>query len=181
MAPLDELLLAQAREAQAAQVHAQAQAELARVRFTNAVRRLHPGGASMREIGRALDLSHQRVHQLVTGKDKNGRRLACSFCGADQGAARKLIAGPGVYVCDACVALAGGMFAGNAAADQRWSALRTAAGRAPRRKPGAGDSCSFCGKAQSQVDAMADGGPFRICAECIALCNEIIREELGGA
>ncbi|MGI8686139.1 MAG: ClpX C4-type zinc finger protein [Acidimicrobiales bacterium] len=184
MAPLDELLLAQAREAQAAQVHAQARAELARVRFTDAVRRLHAGGASMREIARAFDLSHQRVHQLVTGEDKKGRRIACSFCGADQAAVRKLIAGPGVYVCDSCVTLATRMFTGEAAADQQWAARRTAAGGKAKakgtRKADAGDSCSFCGKTQAQVDTMADGGPFRICAECIDLCNDIILEELGG-
>lgn len=68
VSPLDERLLAEAREAQAAQVHAQAQAELARVRFADAVRRLHEGGASMREIARAFGLSHQRVHQIASGK-----------------------------------------------------------------------------------------------------------------
>ncbi|MGH9181237.1 MAG: hypothetical protein ACRDY5_05930, partial [Acidimicrobiales bacterium] len=62
MAPLDELLRAEAREAQAAQVHAQAQADLARVRFQHALRRLHQSGSSTRQIARAFKLSHQRVH-----------------------------------------------------------------------------------------------------------------------
>ncbi|WP_275935335.1 ClpX C4-type zinc finger protein, partial [Oenococcus oeni] len=32
--------------------------------------------------------------------------LACSFCGKRQDQVKKLIAGPGVYICDECVALA---------------------------------------------------------------------------
>ena len=179
MAPLDELLLAEAREAQAAQVHAQAQAELARVRFTEAVRRLHHGGGSMREIARAFGLSHQRVHQIVTGEDKHGCPLRCSFCGAGQEVARKLIAGPGVYVCDACVDLADRTLGGGPRDQARWSA-RTAGAAAGRRPGKRGDGCSFCGKRPDQVAAMATSDGFRICRECLDLCQEIIAEELGG-
>lgn len=32
------------------------------------------------------------------------RRLACSFCGKDAAEVSKLVAGPRVYICDACVA-----------------------------------------------------------------------------
>ena len=117
---------------------------------------------------------------------KNGENevLRCSFCNKDQNDVRKLIAGPAVYVCDKCVALASAMFAGAAAADQLWATQRTAAedrskGGATRKKA-SGESCSFCGKAPAQVDGMADGGPFRICAECIDLCNQIIEEERKG-
>jgi ClpX C4-type zinc finger len=35
--------------------------------------------------------------------------LACTFCGTSQYEVRKLIAGPGVYICDACVELAQGV------------------------------------------------------------------------
>jgi len=31
--------------------------------------------------------------------------LQCSFCGKQQGRGKRLIAGPGVYICDECVAL----------------------------------------------------------------------------
>ena len=31
--------------------------------------------------------------------------LSCSFCGKSQGEVAKLIAGPGVYICDECVSL----------------------------------------------------------------------------
>lgn len=37
--------------------------------------------------------------------------------------------------------------------------------------------CSFCGKTQDQVLKLIAGPGVYICAECIELCNEIIREE----
>ncbi len=36
---------------------------------------------------------------------KNSLKLECSFCGAAQGQVHKLIAGPGVYICDQCIEL----------------------------------------------------------------------------
>lgn len=39
-------------------------------------------------------------------RDKNGQgSLACSFCGKGQKEVKKLIAGPGVYICDECIDL----------------------------------------------------------------------------
>ena len=32
--------------------------------------------------------------------------MNCSFCGRSQSQVRKLVAGPGVYICDECVDLA---------------------------------------------------------------------------
>jgi ATP-dependent Clp protease ATP-binding subunit ClpX len=40
----------------------------------------------------------------MTGKKDDGR-LKCSFCGKSQEQVRKLIAGPGVYICEQCVDL----------------------------------------------------------------------------
>ncbi len=42
-------------------------------------------------------------------------------------------------------------------------------------------SCSFCGKDRADVKALVGtaGRAQRICDECIDLCREIIREELG--
>ena len=36
---------------------------------------------------------------------KKDNRLKCSFCGKSQDQVKKLIAGPGVYICDECVEL----------------------------------------------------------------------------
>jgi ATP-dependent Clp protease ATP-binding subunit ClpX len=41
--------------------------------------------------------------------------------------------------------------------------------------------CSFCGKTQEQVRKLVAGPGVYICDECIALCNEIIEEELAGS
>ena len=38
--------------------------------------------------------------------------------------------------------------------------------------------CSFCGRGEHEVKKLIAGDPAIICDECIALCNEILREEL---
>jgi ATP-dependent Clp protease ATP-binding subunit ClpX len=38
--------------------------------------------------------------------------------------------------------------------------------------------CSFCGKSQERVRKLIAGPGVYICDECIALCNEVIQEEL---
>ena len=43
----------------------------------------------------------RRVAKLGEG----GKLLKCSFCGKSQKQAKKLIAGPGVYICDECIDL----------------------------------------------------------------------------
>jgi hypothetical protein len=177
MAPLNERLLAEAREAHVAEVAAQATLDLARERLAEAVRQLHLAGASMSEIGRALGLSRERVDHLVDGDPSDrSRALRCSFCQADRTQTRKVIAGPAVYVCEACVLVADRALGGDLAAEEEWAARRTAA------PPGrAGDdersSCSFCGKAPEQVAGMVASFGVRICRECLDLCLDIIEEE----
>ena len=41
----------------------------------------------------------------ATRPRKFGARCSCSFCGKRQDQVRKLVAGPGVCICDQCVAL----------------------------------------------------------------------------
>ena len=54
------------------------------------------------------------------------KRLACSFCGKNAAEVSKLVAGPKVYICDACVALASRIIDDSAGATpQRPSASRT--------------------------------------------------------
>ena len=45
--------------------------------------------------------------------------LSCSFCGKSQKAVKKLIAGPGVYICDECIALCNGILEEHGTADTR--------------------------------------------------------------
>ncbi|MDP2299526.1 MAG: ATP-dependent Clp protease ATP-binding subunit ClpX, partial [Actinomycetota bacterium] len=42
---------------------------------------------------------------MPTDRTEGSDRLLCSFCGKPQHQVRKLIAGPGVYICDECVEL----------------------------------------------------------------------------
>ena len=46
---------------------------------------------------------------LRFGDDKG--HLTCSFCGKSQERVRKLVAGPGVYICDECIELCSGIVA----------------------------------------------------------------------
>jgi len=187
---MDENLLAAARQAQEQLVEADHAAEVARAQFHRAVRRLHLSGASLRELATALHLSHQRIHQIVEtagGARRWGRRgrlppdLACSFCGRRQRKARKLVAGPDVYICEKCVEMAETVIRSGQATETALGPLHSVPGNMAQRR------CSFCGKRRHQVTGLATsvGAPAgkladdaAICAECLLLCREIHSEQL---
>jgi hypothetical protein len=203
-------LLAQARQAQERLIDAERDVEVARAEFHRAVRRLHLHGSSLRELAAGLGLSHQRVHQIVEeaggsrrwirirdggqsqsqNRSQAGRsrthqhRLSCTFCGKTQNQVRKLIAGPGVYICDGCIALAASVIRSGHTARTVLGAIDAVPGEQT------GVQCSFCGKDRGQIDRVAfmpevtverTSASPAICAECLALCSEIIIEELGAA
>jgi len=187
---VDAEALAWARQAPEQLIHAEEHAEAVRADFRRAVRRLAANGSSPRDIAAALGLSDQQFDQVAGaagGSGPAGRghapgtELACTFCGRSQRQVRKLIAGPGVYICEACVALAGGVVSSGAAAGTPLGRIHAA----PRQD--GGGRCRFCAKRRDQVTGMAAmpagpgdtvAGPAAICAECLALCNEILAEEL---
>src|ERR1700726_6758 len=152
-------LLAEARQAQERLIDAERDAEVARVEFYRAVRRLHLHGSSLRELAADLGISHQRVHQIV--EEAGGSRrwvragrpapkgLACTFCGEPQKMVRKLIAGPGVYICDRCVALAGTVIGEGNPARTEFGTMTAV----PAEQSGV--RCSFCGKERSRVERTA--------------------------
>ena len=51
--------------------------------------------------------AYQSEEGFMSRSDPQGRRKysRCSFCGKGQDKVRKLVAGPGVYICDSCVEL----------------------------------------------------------------------------
>jgi hypothetical protein len=153
--PVDQNLLLEASAAAGRVTELEDQLAGAKSEYRRTVQRLHLAGASMREIADALGISHQRIHQIVEdGGVRRWRRRrreepmtqrVCSFCGREQQQVRKLVAGPGVYICDPCIMAAVGV---------------TASGR-PARDPAlepvpAGSQlvCSFCAKTLSQVKAL---------------------------
>jgi hypothetical protein len=184
---VDAELLAKARRAGDRLTEAEHAADVARTDFHQAVRRLHLSGASLRELAAALAISHQRVHQIV--ESAGGARrwtvrgdlagdLACSFCARAQRHVQTLIAGPGVFICDRCVARADAAIA--AGDPDAVGPLRAVPQEADGR-------CSFCGKHRRRVSGLAitAGSPAHkadanvaICAECLALCGDIHAERL---
>ena len=189
--PLHQELLDEARAAEARLIDAERAADIARADFHHAVRRLQLSGGSLREIAEALGLSHQRVHQIVEGAGgarpwrrvvrrgaggaaEPGALLKCSFCGKEQRQVRKLIAGPGVYICNECIEKADRVIETGEPTATPLSAMKSVAedNDTPAFK------CSFCGKRRHQVSGLAVTARVAICTECLALCNEIIIEEL---
>jgi ATP-dependent Clp protease ATP-binding subunit ClpX len=45
----------------------------------------------------------------MSNSDNKTRDLRCSFCGKNQDQANRLVAGPGVYICDECIAICSSM------------------------------------------------------------------------
>jgi hypothetical protein len=187
---VDANLLAEARHAQERLKHLEHEAEAARAEFHHAVRRLVAEGSRPRDVAAALGLNGQQLHQIVQqggGSEREGRDrpadtgLACTFCGTSQYEVRKLIAGPGVYICDGCVELAEGVISSGSVANTRLGPVHAVADQGGRVR------CRFCDKHRDQVTGMAAmpaetggdvSGPAAICDECLSLCIEIIAEEL---
>ena len=72
---LDEHILNEARELRSRLLELQHDADRAKLDYHHAIRRLHAAGGSMREIAEDLDLSHQRVHQIVEGDEPIHARI----------------------------------------------------------------------------------------------------------
>jgi hypothetical protein len=96
--------------------------------------------------------------------------LACSFCDRSGLDVARLIAGPGVYICENCTAdasrLADGGDIGTLHAPLSVVAEDQAA------------PCSFCGKRRPEVDRLIAGPGALICTDCLTICREIQAEIL---
>jgi len=167
----DPNLLKKAEEAGAQLQAAERQALLARAEYHTAIRRLHLGGASLREIAETFSLSHQRVQQIVNAAGGSWwqfwRRRSvkpdtvCTWCDRPPGEVSKLIAGPTVFICESCIQTAEAM-------------LKTARGAGPKSaERGSRTRCSFCRKRADATRSLAIG-PANVCSECLRICREIL-------
>jgi len=174
---LDDQLLKKAQRQGAELAAAERQVQLARAEYHTAVRRLHLAGASLREVAQALGLSHQRVQQIVNGAGGSwwqhmwrsrgaGRDALCTFCGRPPSEVAKLIAGPDVFICDACVSSAEAASGAPTGQGQDRGPLF------PTKSLGA--RCSFCRKRRNKDRALVGGPAARVCTECLRLCRQIL-------
>lgn len=173
--PLSEELLSKARTASANLDEAERQVLLARAEYHTAVRRLHLAGGSLREIAEALNVSHQRVQQMVNGaggswwsrvwRARNVKRDAvCSFCERPPSELAALIAGPDVYICDECVSAGQAVASGG---ESKGAVVMEPA------KDGERIRCSFCGKGGDRP--VIKTASANICAECLGVCSDILK------
>ena len=176
--PINQQLLEKARAAGAALAGAEHQVQLARTEYHTIVRRIHLAGGSLRELAHALELSHQRVQQMVEGaggswwhrvwRSRNAKHnLICTFCQRRDDQVAKLIAGPEVFICDACVALADQVKNGGSRAARGSLTLATEGARA---------RCSFCRKRRTADRPLLTSSAASICGECLHVCQQIIMD-----
>jgi hypothetical protein len=162
-------LLSAARRTADALADAERQALLARAEYHTAVRRLHLGGGSLREIAEALSLSHQRVHQIVEGSGGSWWRKAwrtrgtradavCTWCDRPPSEVEKLVAGPDIYICDRCVGEAERALK---RADEAQRGSRVA-------------RCSFCRRFAGAKRRVVTGSRANVCAECLQMCRDFM-------
>ena len=115
--------------------------------------------------------------------DRRDQHLFCTFCGTPRNQARKLIAGPGVFICDGCVTLARRVIADGVTLTTDVGPLHVVPEQQPRAQ------CNFCGKRRDQAAgqvglllpeqlAKKPNQHAIICNECLDLCEEIIAEEI---
>jgi AraC-like DNA-binding protein len=190
---MDDELLEAARRAGARAADAQHDADVAKADYHEAIRRLQLSGATMREIAAVLGLSHQRVQQIIDAKggSRRWRRrrppatalLACSFCGTEQHKTKRLVAGPGVYICGRCVEEA--RLLARRGADSRSPATRRLVLISRRDAL----QCGFCGKDRADIAQLVTTsdvdttdakygkpGTASICNDCLDLCDEIVKQ-----
>jgi ATP-dependent protease Clp ATPase subunit len=90
--------------------------------------------------------------------------LACTMCGRTQREVAALIAGPTVYICDACVRLAADVLAG----------MAVSASPGPSG-PAQAEECTYCGEKRGGRRRLVVWADDRaICSPCVEECVEIL-------
>ena len=117
----------------------------------------------------------QVLARLGADHDRLRKRLSqascvCSFCGRSGIEVARLVAGPGVYICDRCTGEAT-LLAVHPDANAAHAPLTVV----PSSQQDT--ACSFCGKKPAGPDRLIAGPDAVICGECLVLCREINAED----
>ncbi len=179
-------LLEKAKSAAKRLEEAEREALLSRADYHAAIRRLHLGGGSLREIAQALSLSHQRVQQIVRGAGgtwwsrawrtrSHTPEAICTWCGRSPSEVSKMIAGPNVFICNACVEAAA-QTADRGAGHGPFAGTRKPAGPgvSARAVANVTTRCAFCGKRPKGDRSVITAPVGNICTDCLRVCREII-------
>lgn len=105
----------------------------------------------------------------------HAEEVICCFCDLPKQPEGQLIAGPRIYICDTCIAMATAVIETGDPMPSPTAMVEPV--------PKASDDehrCSFCGKFRHKVDGMAAAGEVCICVECLELCSQILAEQLAG-
>lgn len=114
----------------------------------------------------------QVLVRLGAGHDEVRRRLghaalACSFCARTGAEVTRLVAGPGVHICDRCIAEATALLGPDPAAEPVDSPLTVVA---PDDRDTA---CGFCRTTPGPPERLVTGTDTAICGRCLALAMEV--------
>lgn len=177
---LNPALLAAARRRQDELGSVENRLSSARARYVRAVLNLHLAGATLREIAGALNISHQRVHQIVTkesrtiqaGLRRRSSSVSCALCDAPEGPRRLLLHGPRHCVCSECVVILGSIA-------QCRSTTHPVLGYVQFVSGGGADLlCILCLQSEPGVDMVAVQDGAAICTGCLGLATHICQEEI---
>ena len=168
-------LLDRTHTARADLADADRRALLSRAEYHTAIRRLHLAGGSVREVAQALSLSHQRVQQIVQGAGGTWWRRVwrtrtvrpdaiCTWCGRPPSEVAKLIAGPRVYICDACIA----------AAERAASGRQTTGSFSLTPRVSIRRRCAFCGRTAGKDRPILVAAAGHVCGACLQMCRQIV-------
>jgi hypothetical protein len=171
MTDIDKSLLRNVNVARENMEVAEREARRQRSEYHAAIGDLARSGLTVREIGKAVELSHQRIQQVLDD-------LVCSFCDLTASEVSKLIAGGGRrrFICDRCAARAALALRTKGDVDEDRVVMEfTATTR---------DPCEFCGArigergdGRKKIDAMATHNHVRICRPCVKKCTDILAGE----
>lgn len=168
----NDLLLVQEKEKKIKELEDELQQ--AKEAYFLAIRQMHVGGKSLREIAQLLNLSHQRVHQIIESENKGWRfwlkrplnpDLACSFCEVIASRVNKLVQGPNIFACDGCIITCRDVIRVDSPRCSIWYS-----GREFKKLDSASKlRCSFCGKLPNHKNTMVAAKKHQVCNKCVQL------------